>query len=44
MLKKQKVEYEDSDDNNVKILNGLEKGDTVVTNPTKDTKEGMKYE
>lgn len=44
VLKKQKVEYEDSDDNNVKILNGLEKGDTVVTNPTKDTKEGMKYE
>lgn len=44
VLKKQKVEYEDLDDNNVKVLNGLEKGDTVVTNPTKDTKEGMKYE
>ncbi|MGM9978946.1 MAG: efflux RND transporter periplasmic adaptor subunit [Clostridium sp.] len=43
-LKKQNVEYEDSENDDVKILSGLEEGDEVVTNPSKDTKEGMKYE
>ncbi len=43
-LKKQNVEYEDSENDNVKILSGLEEGEEVVTNPTEDTKEGMKYE
>ena len=43
-LKKQNVEYEDSENDDVKILSGLEEGEEVVTNPTEDTKEGMKYE
>lgn len=44
ILKKQTVEYEDSENDDVKILSGLEEGEKVVTNPSKDTKEGMKYE
>ena len=43
-LKKQNVEYEDSENDDAKILSGLEEGEEVVTNPTEDTKEGMKYE
>ncbi len=43
-LKKQNVEYEDSENDDVKILSGLEEGEEVVTNPSDDTKEGMKYE
>ncbi|MDY4077397.1 MAG: efflux RND transporter periplasmic adaptor subunit [Clostridium sp.] len=43
-LKKQNVEYENSENDDAKILSGLEEGDEVVTNPSKDTKEGMKYE
>ena len=44
VLKKQNVEYEDSENDDAKILSGLEEGEEVVTNPTEDTKEGMKYE
>lgn len=44
ILKKQNVEYEDSENDDVKILSGLEEGEEVVTNPSDDTKEGMKYE
>lgn len=44
VLKKQKVEYEEVDNENVNILSGLENGDKVVTNPTENTKEGIKYE
>ena len=44
VLKKQTVEYEDSENDDVKILSGLEEGEEVVTNPSDDTKEGMKYE
>lgn len=44
ILKKQNVEYEDSENDDAKILSGLEEGEEVVTNPTDDTKEGMKYE
>ena len=43
-LKKQNVEYEDSENDDAKILSGLEEGEEVVTNPNDDTKEGMKYE
>ena len=44
VLKKQTVEYKDSENDDVKILSGLEEGEEVVTNPSDDTKEGMKYE
>lgn len=43
-LKKQNVEYKDLENDDAKILSGLEEGEEVVTNPTEDTKEGMKYE
>lgn len=44
VLKKQNIEYEDSENHDVKILSGLEEEDKIVTNPSSDTKEGMKYE